>query len=174
MIYCKKTENLHAALETHHIPPPRAGAAARVGARVDLVEELGGERAAVRRRALEVEGEPRADGEEVAHHHKVHLLARRDARQVHAVQSEEAAEQREAVLHQVRVVVGQRRHQEGGLALAARLQDEAEVGRVEEERARLEEPQPPQTNVMQANSSASTPEATKDTPKRKKKRNRRR
>ena len=33
MIYYKKTEKMHAALETHHIPPPRAGAAARPPAR---------------------------------------------------------------------------------------------------------------------------------------------
>ena len=33
MVYDKKTEHLHAALETHHVSPPRAGAAAPPPAR---------------------------------------------------------------------------------------------------------------------------------------------
>ena len=93
---------------------------------------LGVAREAVARGALEVVAllNRSVDREHVAHHHKIDPLprARRDA-----VQAKEAAEQREAVVHEVAVVLGQRREEEGGLPFRARLEHETVVRRVEEE-----------------------------------------
>ena len=74
------------------------------------------------------------DGEDVAHDDKVDLPAERGG-QVDAVQAKESREQREAVLHQVGVVLWQCRNQEGRLACDASGREPVSQGRTESGRS---------------------------------------